>query len=317
MKISICMATYNGAAYLGDQLNSFLSQTRLPDELIISDDGSTDNTMEMLLEFSKMAPFPTKIFRNPRKQGISRNFCSAVEVAAGDLVLLCDQDDIWFDTKLHEVETWAKRDADVWLLMNDAEITNVHLEKQGFSKLDQIEKAGIDEKYFVMGCCSAIRRPLLELAMPIHENFDSHDDWFSFYGSTLDRKKIYRKSLQLYRLHENNNSQFIVNSTNRVNRALVLWHRVKKIFNKDQLLRQDKDELLRATYLAEANEKFKGSDYNILYDRSLVELNILKLRGHTRLLYLPKRIIKIVANMRNEVYGAPTQYRLVFRDLVG
>jgi len=95
LKVSIALATWNGEAFLREQLESYLHQSRLPDELVVSDDNSRDGTMEILCEFARQAPFPVKISRNQQRLGYAKNFEKAIETCSGDVILLSDQDDIW------------------------------------------------------------------------------------------------------------------------------------------------------------------------------------------------------------------------------
>jgi len=99
-RFSIAMATFNGEAYIREQLNSLAGQLLLPYELIVCDDGSLDNTVSILQEFQKEAPFPVKIHRNPRRLGFADNFLKAASRCNGDWVAFCDQDDMWFPQKL-------------------------------------------------------------------------------------------------------------------------------------------------------------------------------------------------------------------------
>jgi glycosyltransferase involved in cell wall biosynthesis len=104
LAISIAMCTYNGALYLPEQLKSFSDQQRLPDELIICDDGSSDGTLDLLQKFARTAAFPVRIHENTQNLGYSRNFMQAVEFCTGDVIALSDQDDLWYACKLARVE---------------------------------------------------------------------------------------------------------------------------------------------------------------------------------------------------------------------
>src|SRR5690606_18954379 len=86
MKISIALAVYNGTNFLDQQLASFLKQTRLPDELVVVDDCSTDATVELLEDFAKTSPFPVKVFRNESNSGSTYSFGRAIEACSGDVV---------------------------------------------------------------------------------------------------------------------------------------------------------------------------------------------------------------------------------------
>src|SRR5882757_11091931 len=100
--ISIAMATYNGGKYIRQQLDSFAAQTMLPSELIVTDDGSSDNTLEIIAEFVATAPFPVRVERNEKNLGYRANFMKAASLCKGDLISFSDQDDIWLPQKLEK-----------------------------------------------------------------------------------------------------------------------------------------------------------------------------------------------------------------------
>ena len=103
--VSVVMCTYNGASrHLREQLDSIFSQTVLPGEIVVQDDGSTDDTMAVLNEYAHKAPegVDVRIFQNTAQQGINRNFFSAMHRSVGELIAVCDQDDIWLPTKIEE-----------------------------------------------------------------------------------------------------------------------------------------------------------------------------------------------------------------------
>lgn len=99
-RYSIAMATFNGEAYIREQLNSLAGQSLLPYELVVCDDGSSDRTLDILQEFEKEALFPVRIYRNPSRLGFADNFLQAASKCSGEWVAFCDQDDIWFSEKL-------------------------------------------------------------------------------------------------------------------------------------------------------------------------------------------------------------------------
>jgi len=142
MKISIAMATYNGAQYLEAQLQSFVDQTRPPDELIITDDCSTDGTADIVYEFAKTAPFEVVFCRNEKNLGYCGNFNAALMQTTGDLVFLSDQDDVWFPEKIAYIAEVAERNPEMLVVMNDAALTDGGLNEVGLTKIGQIRSAG-------------------------------------------------------------------------------------------------------------------------------------------------------------------------------
>lgn len=100
--ISVALCTYNGTTFLEEQLASLAAQERLPDELVVCDDRSTDNTVELLESFARMAPFPVRIHVNPANLGSTHNFDRAMRLCTGSLIAFCDQDDVWSPKRLSE-----------------------------------------------------------------------------------------------------------------------------------------------------------------------------------------------------------------------
>ena len=103
-RFSVAMCTYNGARFVAEQLESVAAQTRPPSELVVCDDRSTDGTARLVEQFAARAPFPVRLFVNERNLGSTANFGRAVTLAEGDLVALCDQDDVWRPEKLEPTE---------------------------------------------------------------------------------------------------------------------------------------------------------------------------------------------------------------------
>ena len=215
------MASFNGSKYLHDQLGSFVAQTRLPDEVVISDDGSTDNTLEIIRQFSVSAPFNVRLSQNRRNLGYGANFNEALMKTTGDLVFLSDQDDVWFPRKIETIANMVEADTNNLVFINDAMLTDSDLNKTGLTALGQIYAAGFENRHFVMGCCSAIRREFLDLCLPIPEDYPTHDDWIVGIAGGLGRKRIIKDALQYYRRHGRNESQLVSNRTTRINRWSV------------------------------------------------------------------------------------------------
>jgi len=233
MKISIALASYNGAQYIQAQLQSFVEQTHQPDELIITDDCSTDETDAIIRNFSKTAPFTVKFYRNERNLGYCGNFNAALMKTTGDLVFLSDQDDVWFPDKIEHMLSVAKANPEALVVMNDAALTNGELNEVGLTKIGQIRSAGFPMRYFVMGCCCGVRRELLDFCLPIPAGLKSHDNWLVLMADELGCKLIDNRILQYYRRHESNESQFIANRTVKVTKLQALIHSIKKARHPD------------------------------------------------------------------------------------
>jgi len=228
MKISIAMATYNGAKYLEEQLQSIAVQTRLPDELVITDDCSSDGTREIIKNFAETVPFEVRFSQNEKNLGYTKNFNEALLKTSGDLVLLCDQDDVWFPEKISRLETLAALNPDMLVVMNDAAVTDEYLNETGVTKYGQMKLISRSGRGFVMGCCSAIRREMLDFCLPIPKDYEHHDTWIMFLAHDLSRKYISDEVLQYHRRHGKNASFSITNEKTALTASRLLWKRFKK-----------------------------------------------------------------------------------------
>jgi glycosyltransferase involved in cell wall biosynthesis len=231
MKISIAMATYNGAKYIREQLDSFVNQSVKPDELIVCDDGSIDETITILKKFKSKAPFEVQIYRNERNLGYGHNFGKAMSLCTGDLIFLSDQDDVWFPEKISVICKLAISHPKTHVFLNDAECTDEKLISSGRTKLQQMMSAHLKIDSFVQGCCCAIRKEFLDLALPIPNDCKAHDCWIVELARYLDVKMIYKKTLQFYRIHKTNTSSYFVNSAKKIYFYHKIRHRLKELNN--------------------------------------------------------------------------------------
>ena len=125
MTISVAMATYNGEKYIHDQIESILSQTRVPDEIIITDDCSTDETLRIAQGFADANPnIIWKISRNENNKGYIKNFLDAISQTTGDVIILSDQDDVWADNKVELIQSYFETYPDMLSLHMDYAIIN-------------------------------------------------------------------------------------------------------------------------------------------------------------------------------------------------
>ena len=263
MKISIAMATYNGAKYIEEQLQSFVDQTRQPDELIITDDCSTDQTEAIIREFAKNAPFTVEFYRNEKNLGYCGNFNAALMRTTGDLVFLSDQDDVWFPGKIEHMVSAAERNPQAMMLINDAVISDAELHVFSDTKYQRIRKAGLKDESFVMGCCCAFRSHFLAWALPIPPTYPGHDNWLVGLADIIQAKIIVDKPLQFYRRHGKNTSKIALNdrSLNPVSFFVyAVIRRAKKIYNQsssfDLELRDSLKNSLALIDALERSEKF-------------------------------------------------------------
>lgn len=276
MQISIAMATYNGEKYLGAQLQSFLDQTRHPNELVVTDDCSTDSTMSILTEFANAAPFPVKVSQNQQNLGYAGNFNAALTQTTGDLVFLSDQDDVWFPHKLESIEQQALSNPEKLIVLNDARLTDADLNDTGLTKLGQIYAAGYSDRQFVMGCCCAVRRELLELCLPIPYKHKTHDLWINRFADLYHGRHIVPQPMQHYRRHGSNESQFVANQTVKLTRAEAVRQKANSVppVSKHQKFQNQLGELqLFQQYLSKAIASYSATVDSALQRQTTVVLS--------------------------------------------
>ena len=102
-RISIAMAAFNGEKYIREQLESFGTQTVPPNEVVISDDDSSDKTVEIIEAFKARAKFEVNLLQNEDRIGYIANFANAISQCTGDIIFISDQDDVWFPEKIQKV----------------------------------------------------------------------------------------------------------------------------------------------------------------------------------------------------------------------
>ena len=204
MKISVCMATYNGEKYIKEQLESILSQIGENDEVIISDDSSTDNTVEIIKAFSDNR---IKIFENQKFKSPIFNFENALNNATGDIIVLSDQDDIW---KANKIETIKKYMHNYDLVLSDATIIDEYgnLIQESFYKLNNSRMGFIQNiiKNSYLGCAMGFNRKILEKALPFPKDIPLHDWWIGLVGEMYGKIYFIEDKLISYRRHGNNAS---------------------------------------------------------------------------------------------------------------
>ncbi len=323
MKVSVALATCNGESYLHEQLDSLARQHRLPDELIVSDDASTDDTREIIHGFAGTAPFKVILLESRRRQGYAENFSRALSRCSGDLVFLCDQDDVWFKDKIAIMTAFAAADDKGQCFMNDALLTDARLNSQGVSKWQQIRAAGLPDEAFVMGCCAAVKRLLLELALPLPRAAGAHDNWLVGLADRLSLTRRHEQVLQYYRRHGGNASGFFVNQSsalsvgNRLSRKLESLPR--KLFSGEALDREWVWESALWKRLRQQRERWsmllEEQEIQAVIRDSEAYLHVLESRRRLRQLPLWQRPSRIAACWRDGVYEASGGRAGAIKDL--
>ena len=204
-RISIAMATFNGEAFIGEQLESFLAQTTMPDELVISDDGSKDSTLSIAKTCLEGSSVELMLNHNPYAFGYAQNFNSALRLASGDIIFLSDQDDVWLQTKINIAIKAFESNPEKYLIIHDLEYCDENLCPIGQTKLERLYSIGATERSFVTGMATAVRKEFLNICLPIPKNpIITHDLWLHECAHLMNVKKVVPEVLALYRRHDLN-----------------------------------------------------------------------------------------------------------------
>lgn len=215
-RISIALCTFNGSEFLGEQLESLGGQSVPASEIVVCDDASSDNTVEIVEAFASTRPFPVGFQRNEQNVGVSRNFEQAVRLCAGDYIALADQDDIWFRDKLAGLYLALLNRPDAAYAFCDARLMD-ESKRVNFKKTlvaRRFALASIEGKFregrefdlmlkrdFIYGTTLMIRASARELVLPIAPGW-SHDTWIvNVLAAFGERGVPVLEPLVLYRQH--------------------------------------------------------------------------------------------------------------------
>ncbi len=203
--ISVCLATYNGAKYLKEQVDSILNQLSENDELVVSDDGSKDDTVSILESYHD---YRIKILKNLNNHGVVGNFENAIINSKGDIIFCADQDDVWLDDKVSCcLELLSNND----LIVHNAILVDGDLNPIGQDFFSLRNSRGgywrnLYRNCFV-GCCMCFKRELLKYALPFPKSILWHDMWIGIIAEKRGKVLFSDKSLIYFRRHGNNTSQ--------------------------------------------------------------------------------------------------------------
>lgn len=207
MNISVAMATYNGEKFISEQIESILCELGENDELIISDDNSSDTTREIVSAFINKDS-RIKLINGPCK-GIVRNFENAIKNCNNEIILLCDQDDIWDANKVETLlNCFEKSNAD--LILHNARINyednsnscELFFEKRGCKK--GIFNNILKNSY--IGCCMAFKSSMRKYFLPFPEKIPMHDQWIGIMCEKYGKVELLDTPLITYRRHNSNAS---------------------------------------------------------------------------------------------------------------
>jgi glycosyltransferase involved in cell wall biosynthesis len=242
LRTSIALAAYQGERFLSQQLESFVTQSRLPDELCISDDRSTDRTIELVRAFATTAPFPVRFFVNSNQRGANANFENAVTQCVGDVILFSDQDDVWLPRHVEDLVAPMEGDSAIVAVASDSKFVDENLKLTGstYAQSDRFPlwlrdatmRTPRNQFELVLrhnihyGHGMAFRRSLLPLMIPFTKTF-GYDEWVLLLAAAAGFITYASEPLTLQRQHQNQ-------TAGSRNKDLRVWAAQSKSVSADQ-----------------------------------------------------------------------------------
>ena len=217
--VSVALCTHNGARYLGEQLRSILAQTRVPDEIVLSDDASIDGTIDLaraVVAESKTV-VPLTVISNSVALGVTANFEQAVRACRGDIIVLSDQDDVWHRDRVAIALAAFDADPDLLFLHGNAQLVDETGRPIGYSLFQALEINGRELRWIrngrgvlallrrnlATGATAAFRTGLLDAALPFPAPW-VHDEWLAIIAAVTGRIDYRSELLIDYRQHDGN-----------------------------------------------------------------------------------------------------------------
>jgi glycosyltransferase involved in cell wall biosynthesis len=265
VKVSVVLCTYNGERYLQEQLNSLREQTRLPDELIVVDDQSTDRTLSIVFNFVHTAIFPTTIYHNSENIGVTDNYARGTALAHGDIIFYCDQDDIWKRDKIANFCKVFDDNPDEVLVFSNGECVDASLNPLGYTIWESVgfdktrrDMWRNDKKFDVLmksnvvtGAAMAVKREFAMSVMPFSPVW-IHDGWLAILAAANGHGHLISENTILYRQHDTNQigatklsiAEKVINAKFKGKSGILL--QIARYFDLLQRLQDDEadDELL-------------------------------------------------------------------------
>ena len=232
--LTVCMATFNGESFIVQQLDSILSQLGPDDEVIVSDDASTDHTVEYI---NKLRDPRIAVHRNSERLGYSKNFEAALRLSTGDLIFVADQDDVWLPDKVATMVSALERHdlvvSDVAVVDGDLCQTHPsHFELYGV-------RPGFVNNFLrtrYIGAAMAMRRGVLDVALPLpaRPELCAYDYWLAIVAELFFEVGLVRRPLMLYRRHDRTASTGGTTSVNSIAhrvlvRAYCAYHLARRV----------------------------------------------------------------------------------------
>jgi len=319
LSVSVALCTHNGAEFVREQVESVLSQTAPPQEIVLSDDDSHDDTVAIVRELvdeyrAQGGVISFTVLENRPALGVAGNFAQAIAGCTGDLIALSDQDDVWHAERLEVVARYFAEHPDVILVHGDARLIDGHGDPIGRTLFGSLRISGRERRQIdrgsaihtlirrnvITGATTVFRRDLVSEALPIPPGW-IHDEWFGIIAAMVGRVAIVPGCLVDYRQHDSNQIGVEVVTPTVALRKL-----------REPRAERNRKLLIRAQSLADRLHG-AGSRIDQRYARIVAE----KVEHERFRLALPvRRVRRIVPVLVSLARGEYRRYSVGFRDAV-
>lgn len=302
--ISIALATYNGEKYIKAQIDSILKQTISNFELIITDDNSTDNTIEILKGYEEKDK-RVRVYKNNKRLGYPGNFEKAISLCNGKYIAYSDQDDVWTENHLELLYNEIISDEDLILVCANSELVDKKLNKLGITKRNDYYVSNDENEQFIQamhqnyaqGCCLIFNEKIKKKLLPFPPQETYHDYWTLLVAVSLGKVRYINEIIDLYRQHDNNYAgamkkdvvsmwKHIFQGKSKIANDMLVWLepiQERNLLKKDSL--KEKSFLQAYNYwkqLYKKTNKYKTfryfiKNYNLIYFTTDKKLKILRL----------------------------------------
>ena len=319
--ISVAIAAYHGEKFIAEQLRSLFHQTRTVDEIIVSDDSEDSKTEQVVRQEATNWNGTLKYIRNSQRKGIEANFRNAVQATSGDLVFLCDQDDVWLPEKVEILANELEAHPECQVVACNSKMVSATLaplgktipadlkaaepimdainHKNGFSYM-------LTQKMIIPGHAMAMMRAFVPFFLLMPENMKFHDVWLEQTAALFETMRYVNKTLTLYRVHENNASTPLKNSGKK-----GILSRLKEVF-------QNHDDINATLFLLNALDacaKYGGFTVPERNEQCLnTNIKYFQDRLHLRSFWRPFRFLALTPALVRNYFQLGTGWRALLRD---
>lgn len=266
MKTSVIIATYNGEKFIEEQLDSILIQSVQPDEVIITDDGSKDNTVEIVQHYIDNHGLKNSwhLYVNEQNKGYAKNFLDGVMLTTGDIVFLCDQDDIWIYDRVEKISNVMKNHPEFNLLCTNLEPfycddNTRKWDKKTLSEMKNDESMSlhslVDRDYHVKrsGCTMCVRKEFVRKVYKYWIRGWAHDDFFWKMAACSNSGGLFQYTSMKRRMHANNASVLKTRSQKWRLEELELFERIN--YQLEKYMDNNKYKVKNITNTIKKNKK--------------------------------------------------------------